>query len=277
MDVPVFSTSPDPTCMYQTPALKAALAKIRLAVARKQGLSCIFGDVGMGKSSLLRYLLSGYMADENNVISFLPSGDTASPFAFLKRISADFEVAPQRSRLAQMDSIEEFLTEKHADGKTTIVMIDEAQLLSLDCLEAIRSLLNYETNTEKMTQVILSGQLDLRDRMMLKRYRAFRSRIVAPVVMQPLTAEETEAMIAYRLEYWQAPNPFTPESCRRVYELTGGVPRIILLTCQYAHDIAVERKLKRIVSAVINEGFEELSLADRKSAGEAVAALATAE
>jgi AAA domain len=144
--------------MYRTSALKAALAKIRLALARKQGLSCIFGDVGMGKSSLLSYLLAGYMADENNVISSLPSGDTASPFAFLKRISADFEVAPQRSRLAQMDAIEEFLTEKHGAGKTTIVMIDEAQLLSLDCLEAIRSLLNYETNTEKMTQVILSGQ-----------------------------------------------------------------------------------------------------------------------
>jgi general secretion pathway protein A len=263
--------------MYQTPALKEALAKIRLAVARKQGLSCIFGDVGMGKSSLLRFLLAGYMADDNNVISFLPSGDTASPFAFLKRISADFEVAPQRSRLAQMDAIEEFLTEKHATGKTTIVMIDEAQLLSLDCLEAIRSLLNYETNTEKMTQVILSGQLDLRDRMMLKRYRAFRSRIVAPVVMRPLTTEETEAMIAYRLEYWQAPNLFTAKACRRVHELTGGVPRIILLTCQYAHDIAVERNLKCIEPPMIEQGFDELSLVDREVGREAAATLAAAE
>jgi general secretion pathway protein A len=277
MDVPVFSTSPDPTCMYQTPALKAALSKIRLAVARKQGLSCIFGDVGMGKSSLLRYLLAGYMADENNVISFLPSGDTTSPFAFLKRISADFGVAPQRSRLAQMDAIEEFLTEKHATGMTTIMMIDEAQLLSLDCLESIRSLLNYETNTEKMTQVILSGQLDLRDRMMSKRYRAFRSRIVAPVVMEPLTAEETEAMIAYRLDYWQAPNLFTSEACRRVYELTGGIPRIILLTCQYAYDVAGERKLKRISPEIVDHGFGELSLADRRSVPEQITTLAAVE
>jgi type II secretory pathway predicted ATPase ExeA len=263
--------------MYQTPALKAALTKIRLAVARKQGMSCIFGDVGMGKSSLLRYLLSGYMADENNVISFLPSGDMPSPFAFLKRISADFEVAPQRSRMAQMDALEEFLTEQHAVGKTTLIMVDEAQMLSLDCLEAIRSLLNYETNTEKMTQVILSGQLDLRDRMMLKRYRGFRSRIVAPVVMEPLSADETEAMIAYRLEYWQAPNLFTSEACHRVHELTGGVPRIILLTCQYAYDVATERRLQRISTDVIDRGFEELSLADKRSAREAAVALAAAE
>jgi general secretion pathway protein A len=172
---PVFSTSPDPTCMYQTPALKAALTKIRMAVSRKQGLCCIFGDVGMGKSSLLRYLLSGFMADEDRfLLSFLTSGDMPSSFGFLKRISADFGIPPQRSRLAQMDSLEEFLTTQHEAGKTTILMIDEAQLLSLECLETIRSLLNYETNTEKMVQVVLSGQLDLRDRMMQKRYRAFR-------------------------------------------------------------------------------------------------------
>jgi len=121
--------------MYQTPSLRKALTKIRTAVARKQGLCCIFGDVGMGKSSLLRSLLSGYSADENCLVAFLPSGDLPSSFAFVKKLSMELGIPPQRSRLAQMDAIEEFLIEQHTAGKTTVIMIDEAQLLSLDYLE----------------------------------------------------------------------------------------------------------------------------------------------
>jgi general secretion pathway protein A len=250
--------------MYQTASIKAALSKIRLAIARKQGLCCILGDVGMGKSSLLRFLLAGYMADDNCNVSFLSTGDMPSPFAFLKKISADLGIPPQRSRMAQMDSIEEFLANEHQDGKSTLILIDEAQLLSLDCLESIRSLLNYETNTEKMVQVILSGQLDLRDRLQQKRYRAFRSRIVAPVLMQPLTPEETQAMIAYRLEFWEVPNLFTAAAARKVHELTGGVPREILLTCQYAFDIAEAQGLRAIEEPAIEAAFDELQLTGKR-------------
>lgn len=271
MDVPVFSTSPDPTCMYQTPAIKAALTKIRRAIARKQGLSCIFGDVGMGKSSLLRFILSGYAADENCRLAFLPTGDMPSTFAFIKRVSADFDIPPQRSRLAQMDMIEQFLLEQHGAGKSVLILIDEAQLLSLDDLEAIRSLLNYETNTEKMTQIILSGQLDLRDRLEQKRYKAFRNRIVAPVLMQPLTREETTAMIAYRLDFWGVENPFTEAAANRVWELTLGVPRTILLTCQYAYDIAHDSGVTEITPRFVERGFDELAIREKAEAEAAVA------
>jgi general secretion pathway protein A len=270
MDVPVFSTSPDPTCMYQTPALKGALTKIRRAISRKQGLCCIFGDVGMGKSSLLRFLLSGYSADDNCRIAFLPSGEMPSTFAFIKKVSSDFDIAPQRSRLAQMDVLEQFLVEQHGADKTVLLMIDEAQLLSLDDLEMIRSLLNYETNTEKMVQIILSGQLDLRDRLEQKRYKAFRSRIVAPVLMQPLSIEETAAMIAYRLEFWGVANPFSSAAATRVWELTSGVPRAILLTCQYAYDIARDAGIEQITPDFIVRGFDELAIRE-KQAIEAVA------
>jgi type II secretory pathway predicted ATPase ExeA len=257
---PAFSTSPDPTAMYQTEAIRHALTKIRRAVARKQGLCCIFGDVGMGKSSLLRALYSGFSADENYEAAFLATGDYPSSFAFVKTIAAEFELPPARSRMAQMDTLEEFLIDRHTAGKNVAILIDEAQLLSLDYLEVIRSLLNFETYSSKLCQIILSGQLDLRDRLEMKRYRAFRSRIVAPVVMRPLTADETEAMIAYRLTYWGMSNPFTAEATRRIYELTGGVPRTILLVCQYAFDIGQARGQEVIGPAIIEAGFDELSI-----------------
>jgi general secretion pathway protein A len=260
MEVPVFTSSPDPTCMYLTPPLKDSVAKIRRAIGLKQGLSCIFGSVGFGKSSLLRYLASGYDHETKYRVAVIAEQTNAPQFAFLKAISKEFDVPPQRSASAQVDAIEEFMVQQHVDGKTVIVMVDEAQLLRLESLEAIRSLLNYETNTEKLCQVVLAGQLELRDRLHTRRYRAFKSRIVAPVVLEYFSQEETEAMIAYRHEYWQVPNRFTPEACARVQEKTGGVPRDIVVICGYAYSMADDRKLSAIRPDLIDDAARQMEM-----------------
>jgi general secretion pathway protein A len=256
--------------MYQTPSLKDAAAKIRRAIGLKQGLSCIFGDNGFGKSSLLRYIASGYDHDPNYRLAMIAERTNAPQFAFLKAISKEFDIPPQRSAIAQMDAIEEFLAREHSEGKTVIVMIDEAQLMRLESMESIRSLLNYETNTEKLCQVILAGQLELRDRMMTRRYKAFRSRIVAPVVLELFTPEETEAMIAYRHEYWQVSNRFTHEAVLRVQELTQGVPRDIVVICGYAYSIAVDNKLHRISPDLIDGAAKNLEMRKEREAAAAV-------
>ena len=271
MDVPVFSISPDPTCMYQTPALKEATAKIRRAIALKQGLACIFGDNGFGKSSLLRYIASGYDHDSHCRLAMIAEKTNAPHFAFLKAISKEFDIAPQRSAVAQMDAIEEFLVEQHTAGNTIIVMVDEAQLLRIETMECMRSLLNYETHTEKLCQIVLAGQLELRDRMMTRRYKAFRSRIVAPVVLELFTAEETAAMIAFRHDYWQVPNRFNDASVLRVHELTLGVPRDIVLICGYAYDLADARSLSDITPAVIDEAAGKLEMSKQRESAAAVA------
>jgi len=266
MEVPVFSISPDPTCMYQTPALKEAVANIRRAIALKQGLSCIFGDNGFGKSSLLRYLASSYDHDDQYRVAMIAEKTNAPQFAFLKAISKEFDVAPQRSAIAQMDAIEEWLTEQHLAGKTVIVMIDEAQLLRLETMESIRSLLNYETHTEKLCQVVLAGQLDLRDRMLTRRYKAFKSRIVAPVVLELFSLDETLAMIAYRHEYWRVPNRFTHAAVERVHELTQGVPRDIVLMCGYALTLADERHSPQIGPELIDRAASKLLMKKEREA-----------
>jgi general secretion pathway protein A len=247
--------------MYQTPALKESVAKIRRAITLKQGLSCIFGSVGFGKSSLLRYIASGYDHSTSNFRVALIAEQTNGPqFAFLKAVSKEFDIPPQRSASAQMDAIEAFLVEEHEQSRSVLVMVDEAQLLRLETLECIRSLLNYETNTEKLCQVVLAGQLELRDRLQTRRYKAFKSRIVAPVVLEYFSPEETEAMIAYRHDYWQVPNRFTPEACRRVHEKSLGVPRDIVLICGYAYSLADDRKLTTIKPALIDEAAGQLDM-----------------
>src|SRR4029453_13803902 len=259
MDVPVFSVSPNPTCMYLTTELKDAVIRFRRAIARKQGLCVILGGNGMGKSSLLRYLSSGYEADDNCVVSyFADSRKFKTSFDFLKMISADFGIAPKRSQTAQMDAIEEFLVNNHQTGKTTMVFIDEAQRLNMDSLELVRALLNYETNTEKLVQVVLSGQLELRDRLQERKYKAFRSRIVAPYLMQPLTAAATVAMIQFRLESWGLGNPFTESSLLQIHKLSGGVPRDVLLLCQQSCDYATDQDRPHVEPADVDVAFAKL-------------------
>ncbi len=264
MHVPVFSASPDPTCMYLTPPLKDSVAKIRRSIQLRQGLSCIFGNVGFGKSSLLRYLLSGYGHQDKFRIALIAEQTNAPQFSFLKSISREFDISPQRSASAQMDAIETFLEEQYQLEVTVIVMVDEAQLLRLESLEAIRSLLNYETNTEKLCQVVLAGQLELRDKLYKPRYRAFKSRIVAPAVLEYFLPEETIAMIAYRHEYWQVKNRFTLDACHRVYEKSRGVPRDIVVICGYAYSMADDRKLDSIAPELIDEAASQLDMSKER-------------
>jgi general secretion pathway protein A len=139
-------------------------------------------------------------------------------------------------------------------------MVDEAQLLRLETLECIRSLLNYETNTEKLCQVVLAGQLELRDRLQTRRYKAFKSRIVAPVVLEYFTPEETAAMIAYRHEYWQVRNRFGAAACQQVHEISLGVPRDIVLICGYAYSIADDRQFDAISVDLVDEAASKLEM-----------------
>ena len=250
--------------MYLTPTLKAGVARFKRAIQRKQGLCTILGGIGLGKSSMLRYVASNYDMDQDRyAVSYLhDSRKCKSPFDFLKVISEDFKIPPKRSQIAQMSAIEEFLVKTYSEKRTAIVFVDEGQRLPLETLELIRSLLNYETDTHKLAQFVVAGQLELRDRLLERKYEAFRSRIVAPLVMQPLNAAETQKMIQSRLESWDAENPFSAEALAEIYQLSTGIPRQILLLCQQSWDLAAaEGKTTRKVTANdVREGYRSLQI-----------------
>jgi type II secretory pathway predicted ATPase ExeA len=259
---PVFSISPNPTCLYQTLSIRGALAKIRFAIDSRQGLSCILGDVGIGKSSLLRFVQAEYSANENNLTTLLTTGKYPSPFAFLKKIAGDFSLGPKRSTMAQLEAFETFLIERHKEGKTVIIFIDEAQLLDAECLELVRTMLNFETHTEKLIQFVLAGQLDLRDRLIQKKNKALRSRIFAPVILNAMGHEETAAMIQHRCEYWQVPDPFTDAALERIYHVTDGVPRYVLQLCAISCQMALGLGETRIDEDLVDSAAHELSLTE---------------
>jgi general secretion pathway protein A len=267
MRTPVFSISPDPTCMYLTPALRDGVAKIRRAIDLRQGLCTVFGSNGYGKSSLLRHLAAGFSAQPNYRVALIAESTDAPRFAFLRKLADELEIKkPARAAMDLMMIIQEFLFDEHKAKRTVVVMVDEAQLLRTEVMESLRSLLNFETHTEKTAQIVLAGQLELRDRMLKPRYKAFRSRIIAPVVLEYFSLEETAGMIAYRHEYWGVPNRFSAPAISRIHGLTGGVPRDIVALCGYAMSAADDSGAASIKPADIDRAAEMLNMRSEREA-----------
>jgi general secretion pathway protein A len=226
-----FSISPNPTLMISTPAIRGVLFKVRYAIKAKQGLSMIVGDFGLGKSTVLR-ALHGEMSGRKDIVStLLPTAKFPTALAFLKKICDDLGVPRRKAGIDQQGELTKFLLEQADAGKTVVIFVDEAQLMDSDQLEMIRSMLNHETNTHKLLQFVLAGQLSLVKRLKGPKLKALKSRIIAPCSVNPLNLEEAREMVQLRCETWNLPNPFPAPLFERMYQLTDGVPRLLLRLC----------------------------------------------
>lgn len=238
IDSTPFSISPNPNSLYVTPSLRGVLAKARFTINKRQGLTCAaLGDVGMGKSTVLRYLYGEYAAKDSCITTLIPTPKFPSLFSMLKYITSDFEIEPRRSFVAQQDALQEFLLRSYEEGRNVVLFIDEAQLLDNQQLELIRGFLNFETDEHKLIQIVLAGQLELRDKLSTEKNKALYSRISTYSMLDPLTPEETKAMIKYRCDYAGIANPFTDEAMEMVFIKSKGVPRNILKLCALAYEM----------------------------------------
>ena len=224
-----FSTSPLPTCLYQTESLRGIMRLVRFTIQNQQGLSAILGDIGLGKSSLLRFLFSEYYARPDCVSTFIKANELAA-YAFVRKICADFDIPAKRSRLAQQEALEEFLYQQHKDGRLVVIFIDEAQVLDSRAMESLRSMLNFETDRTKLAQFIIAGQLELRDRLLTKKHRALMSRVFAPCLLNRFSEDETEGMLRERCRFTDITWPFAAGAVRLIHAHGRGVPREILST-----------------------------------------------
>jgi general secretion pathway protein A len=265
-----FSLSPDPRLLYITPTLRTALHKVRYVVDRRQGITAILGDYGLGKTTVMRRIFEEYATREDTAVILLHTPKFKSDYAFLRGICLEYGLAPRRSLLDQQRELETFVAEQFAAGRNVLLMIDEGQTLDTRQLEVLRVLLNFETNERKLLQVILAGQLELRDRLLEDKLGALRSRIFAPTLLSPLSLLETSEMIAFRCQEYQAPNRFTDDAVEAVYELTGGVPREILKVCAIAWELAELAGDKTVPREAIEAATSEATL--RKPAAAEVSA-----
>ena len=255
-----FSLSPDPRFLYLTAGLTTVVAKINFTIDSRQGLTCLLGDVGMGKTTLLRLVYDDYMGRTDVVCCFLSNPNFYSELAFVKGICTELGIKTKRSMFEQENELKFFLAEQYAIGKNVIVFIDEAQKLTGRMLEQVRAMLNFESNSAKLIQFVLVAQMELLDRLKDPSKKAIRSRIFAPSVLSPLSFEETREMVAYRCQIFNEKNPFPESVLEEVYTCAGGVPRDILHLCAMSYIIMKMEGAASVTSSFLEKAKKEAVL-----------------
>ena len=274
-----FSTSPDPSLFYLSKEHRAALYRLRISVKLKRGLSLILGEVGTGKTTLSRRFIQLIGSEPNVAIQMILNPLFRDEREFLKEICLRFGVplgAETRDATFYYHEIENFLFKKGVgEGKTIVLLIDEAQKLSDGCLEVLRGLLNYETNDYKILQVVLVSQGEIVPRLL--QIKNFWDRINLKHRLPFLGLEEMREMVRYRLTcagYPAEGGLFSAEALEAVHRVTLGSPRQVTQVC---HDCLeqlvmhgktrVDRELVESLAARENNFLFVPDLKERESYG----------
>jgi general secretion pathway protein A len=230
-----FNVNPDPRYLYLTKQIEEALTGLMYGIQTRKGFITLTGEVGTGKTTLVNRLLD-WLRQRRTRTAFLFNSrmNTSHLFDF---ILAEFEiVCESRTKSQQLMKLNQWLLERYRAGETAVLIVDEAQNLSYPVLEEIRMLTNLETSTEKLLQIVLSGQPELEEKLKLPQLRQLKQRITLRCKTAPLTKEQTHAYIAERLRIAGTTGEqiFSPESMDTVHMYSLGIPRVVNLLCEHA-------------------------------------------
>ncbi len=229
-----FNLTPDPDFFYLTPIHKRALAYLIYGLENKKGFITVSGEVGAGKTTLIHTMLR--KVDGNTIISRV-NNTQVDEVQLLRMILRDFGVS-KKFQLKEdiLDALNDFLLRQYARGKNVLLIIDEAQNLSIKALEEIRLISNLETEKEKLIQIILVGQPELRDTLGLPELRQLKQRITVSYHLGHLGHEDVGNYIEHRLSVagYHGDDIFSKDAVSEIFNVSGGTPRLINLICDAA-------------------------------------------
>ncbi len=253
-----FNLTPDPRYLFLSEKHKDAFAHLLYGIKNRAGFVMVTGEIGTGKTTICRALLSQLDTDIEIAFIFNP---TLNPVELLRRILIEFKEQPNSDNLLELtDQLNEFLLKKSSLGKNCVLVIDEAQNLTPQVLEQIRLLSNLETDREKLLQIVLIGQPELQERLKLYELRQLNQRITARYHLLPLNREETSQYIAYRLHVAGGKNKivFTPKALKLIYKWSKGVPRLINSICDRCLLVGFTKETKEINHKIVKQAIKEL-------------------
>ncbi len=255
-----FGISPDPRFLYMMPHTREALACLEYGISARKGFIVLTGEVGTGKTTLLRRALGSFSNRRvSTAFVFNPRLDVLD---FLEFVLTDFGMVPQtRTKSGMLLQLNRWLIERFRMEETCVVVVDEAQNLSWELLEEIRLLTNLETSSEKLLQIVLSGQPELEEKLRHPSVRQLRQRVSLWCRTQALTTAQTHAYVAERLRIsgatWQL---FPPETLDLVHRFSRGIPRLINLLCEHSLILAYVEQVQQVTTAIVESVAVELEL-----------------
>lgn len=256
---PSFSIAPDPEFLYLSQQHREALAHLLYGAGESGGFVLLTGEVGTGKTTVCRAFLEQLPPEVDVALVLNPA---VTGYELLRTICDEFRIpvsVDERSTKTLIDRLNQYLLAAHAKGRRPVLMIDEAQNLRPRVLEQVRLLTNLETNKQKLLQIFLVGQPELRRLIDSEALRQLSQRITARFHLGPLTSKETAAYVRHRLAVAGVDRPlFTRRALRRVQALTGGVPRLINLLCDRALLGACVGRHLQVTPRILNRAAKEL-------------------
>jgi general secretion pathway protein A len=257
-----FSVTPDPKFFFFSHSASEALNHLRYGIYEELGFSMIIGEPGTGKTMLSRYFLS--KAGEDLRIIHIPD-----PRLSQKELLLTILEGLRTSRVLPEDSSERKLIEQlydllllaHRQSQKVVIFLDEAQGLDFESLEGLRLLSNLETENQKLIQIVLFGQTELEEKLHERRLRQFDQRILVRYHLLPLELGEILPYIQHQLTIAKDDSQveFTPQSAGKIYEISGGLPRMVNVLCERAMMSAFTESTKKISVQNVLDGWESLN------------------
>jgi general secretion pathway protein A len=256
-----FNVNPDPRFLYLTKQIEEALTGLMYGIQTRKGFITLTGEVGTGKTTLVNRLLD-WLHQRRARTAFLFNSRMNSNQLF-DFILAEFDIpCDSKSKSQQLLKLNHWLLERYRMGETVVLIIDEAQNLTYPVLEEIRLLTNLETSTEKLLQIVLSGQPELEEKLKLPQLRQLRQRIMLRCRTSPLSQEQTQEYIAERLRIAGATGEpiFSPKAVETIHVYSLGIPRVINLLCEHSLVNAFVDQQRPIQPKIVEDVAHEFQL-----------------
>jgi len=254
-----FTLTPNPRFVFLSKNHREAFAHLLYGIDNRAGFIALTGEVGTGKTTVLRALLSQLDADHHRTaLIFNPS---LAPPELLQNINREFGISTSPSNTSSLlDNLNQFLLRENAEGRTVVLVIDEAQNLRGSVLEQIRLISNLETEREKLIQIVLSGQPELAQFLERKEMRQLSQRITVRYHLQPMDFQDTVDYINHRLEVAGGRGGviFSQAALKRIYRYSGGLPRLINVACDRSLLAGYTRDTARISSRIVAVGIKDM-------------------
>jgi putative secretion ATPase (PEP-CTERM system associated) len=247
-----FQITPNPTYLYMSPIHENALTYLEYGLMENVGFILLTGEVGTGKTTLVRYILDQFESEKEIAVIF---NTNVTGDELLSLILQSFELEPKHgNKTKNLEILQQFLIDKYANNKQVLLIIDEAQNLSDEALEETRMLSNLQSDDEPLIQLMLVGQPELKTKLQQPGHIPFAQRIAVNFFLSGLTKKETKSYIVYRLEKAGGRlDIFNQEAIDIIYEASKGIPRSINLICDFALVYGFGHELETIDAAVIKQ------------------------